>query len=289
MKRIMVFLMLISVCLSLCGCGGEITGSENTASSAENETSDSIFGEWVLEFGEGGSGYSAYASKLILNDDYTFEYGKYSDGEIKVGTWKYSEDESEIIMMDSRKLFSYVITFVEEDGFLKLLCENFLYVRAEEKDAAFDKKFIRIQMNSIQYGSYLGELKFVGNPPDNWSYNPCSFYILESLMLEEGLIYVAHSENFKMTLVVEEGKISFGRSTAPFELLALERTKGETLSYTAEEMIGAIYYAREEYVADVYYEDGVRVIEMKAGYKMYDYSNRPWELIPDVDPNDFPM
>jgi len=289
MKRILALIFLVAICLTLCSCGSEdldntnglVSQMEKLVSGVSKDPATSLAGEWVLEYDP-----SEYANTLILNEDMTYKYGPE-----KSGTWTLSDDQTMLYLINQEDIIEYDFLIFEEDEFTKILFNDFVYVRAEDHETAFNKKYEKVWLNNIQYGEYLGELKFVGNPPNNWSSFPCSFYMIDSLAYDNGLVYVGHSKNFTMTLTFDYGNDSTtGTCSAPFGFLGLKRTNGEAVSFTVDEIFGAVYFIRSDYVEDVYSEgDSCRVISLKSGYNLYDYENRYWDLVPNANPEDFPM
>ncbi len=296
MKRIVAFVVLIAMCLTFCSCGSEDTENaggfvsqlESIVSTVSDNPVKKLAGEWLIEFRPITYGSTIYADTLTLNEDMTYIYGKE-----KSGTWVLSDDGTELYLINpEQNIIEFEFKIFEEDGFTKILCCDELYVRSEDYEAAFNTKYVAIQMNSIEYGNYLGQLQFIGHTNNKWEGSfPSSFYMFESLPYKEGLVFAGHSENFKMKLSIERDKqLSHITCHSPFAFLTLDRTKGESLSYTVDLMLGKIYFIRSDYVENVYYDEyGNRYILQKAGCSYHDHTDRYWKFITDVNPEDFPM
>lgn len=321
MKKIPIYFLLVALLAALTGCGGSetpaqtptestpppavetqgaIPGDIDAARAAYAALSESdqqlfleeiaagqkarqvarlealqgqLYGEWRMEYNYSGP---HYALKLVLNEDMTFEYGKFA------GTWHFTED-GEIALVNGEDGVTYFFfSTVEEDGFLKLLCEgDYLYVRSDEYKEAYGKKFVEVRFSQLE--DYLGPLQYVGSVPHGvWDGPVGDCYIFDSLAYDQGLIYVGRSTSdveIELTLRYPDGTEYTTRMYTPFDLQFLDEP------YTATDFFvgkGALVFVREEYVEEMTVVDNeYREIRLKSGNALWDYNFVGWNVLPD--------
>ena len=242
---------------------------------------------WVfeLDFYEGNAPTSDYYNhEMTLREDMTYDYGKFS------GTWQFSENGRQIELVNAEDgVIYFIIDIVEEDGFTKLMVEDFLYVRSEDHKEAFNKKYVTFR--GSQLAPYIGEMQYMGTIPAGvWDGPTGNCYIFDSLAYDQGLIYAGISHLFEMEFLMDDGYGNSypGRLQNPFETLFLDRP------YTVSDLYitkGTIFFIRSEYVESVsIVEDGYsdyREIRTTLGNPIYDYSLIGWEFLPKENYNNF--
>ena len=252
----------------------EITADQEAKAAAWlASVQSSLYGEWNMELGTPGDN-SHYAYKLVLNEDMTFEYG------LRQGTWAIDENDQIYLVDGADGVIYYFLSIFEEDGFIKLLCDDqFCYVRNEDYKAAIDKKYVAVRFSDL--GQYIGPLQYVGTvAPGVWDGPTGDCYIFDSLAYDMGLIYVGTGDMFEMELTVQrpDGYSYTGKLYAPFEMQFLDAP------YTASDIFGMrapVYFVREEYVEKVVIRDGNREVHLTCGTVHYDGASFAWELFPE--------
>ena len=242
---------------------------------------------WVfeLDFYEGHAPFSDYYNyEMTLREDMTYDYGKFS------GTWQFSENGRQIELVNAEDgVIYFIIDIVEEDGFTKLMVEDYLYVRSEDHKEAFNKKYVTFR--GSQLAPYIGEMQYMGTIPEGvWDGPTGNCYIFDSLAYDQGLIYAGVSDLFEMEYLMDDGYGNSyqGRRHNPFETLFLDRP------YTVSDLYitkGKIFFIRSEYVESVsIMDDGnsvYREIRTTLGNTLYDYSLLGWEFLPKENYNNF--
>ena len=247
-----------------------------------SEAAPQLIGDWVFEFIPGRP-----SDTLTLNEDQTFLFGNQA-----AGCWYVSDDYSELYLVDEDGVIYHIFQIFEEDGFTKIWENYKVYIHADNYEASFEKKYVRIRINSLEYMNALGDFKFVGYPDPGWSDMPTAYYLFDSVAYnKDGLIYAGHSENFVISIILHYDKYATPREIhSPFDLLAFNRNEEAPSTFDVDLAVGYVYYVRPEYVDKVYYDEGgTRVVSLTMGNEIETCGNSPWELMPDVNPYDFPM
>lgn len=247
-----------------------------------SESAPKLIGDWVFEFIPGRQ-----TDTLTLNEDQTFRYGTHL-----TGCWYTTDDYSELYLVNEEGIIQHIFQIFEEDGFTKIWEDYEIYIHADNYETSFEKKYVKIRINSLEYMNALGDFKFVGYPDPSWSDMPTAYYLFDSVAYnKDGLLYAGHSENFIMTVIFHNDKFAVPCDiTSPFDLLAFNRYEDPPSTFDVEIAVGYVYYVRPEYVDNIYYdENGSRVLSLTLGNEIETCFNSPWELMPDVDPYDFPM
>lgn len=252
----------------------EITAERKAAADAWLASiQSSLIGEWNMELGTPGDN-SHYAYKLVLNEDTTYEFGR------QQGTWEITEDGAIALRNAEDGVYYFTFTIFEEDGFIKLLCENmFCYVRSADYKAAMDKKFVAVRLSEL--GKYIGPLQYVGTiAPGVWDGPIGDAYIFDSLAYDMGLIYAGVGNMFEMEFTIQQpdGFSYTGNLYTPFEFQYLD------VPYTATDILAVhapVYFVRAEYVDEVVILDGNREIHLTCGSVIYDGSSFGWDLFPE--------
>jgi len=247
-----------------------------------SEGAPHLVGDWVFEFIPGRA-----SNTLTLNEDQTFQFGKQL-----TGCWYANDDYSELYLVNEEGVIQHIFNILEEDGFTKIWEDYEVYIHTDDYEASFEKKYVKIRINSLEYMNALGDFKLVGYPDRNWSDMPTAFYLFDSVAYnKDGLLYAGHSENFKFNIILHNDKHDVVREIhSPFDLMAFNRNEKAPTTFDVDIAVGYVYYVRPEYVDKVYYdEDNIRVLSLTLGNEIETCPNSSWDLMPDVDPYDFPM
>lgn len=300
MNKISVWMLLAALLPVLAGCGGdaapktapevsaaaEATLPEETPAQEELREPEPtaeplpvrLSGEWRRELPY----ISSSAERFVLREDMTYEYGS------QTGTWYFFDGKEDTIGFrnDADGITYYLFNLIEEDGYLKLLREGeACFVRRDDHKAIVDLKYVSVWGN--QLSQYLGELQYVGAiPADAWDGPAGDCYVLDSLVREEGLIYLGHSSLFEIEITRDygNGQTRTGRLFNPFSLQFLDKPYSDYEAYISQ---GYLYFIREEYVEEVVIYPGYREIIQKNGEICMDGDFLGWEHLPEGTYNDF--
>ena len=145
-----------------------------------------IVGEWVNEVGK--------TKSISFSADGKFNVDGYE------GTWDLNENGATLDIKIGG--VSPEISVIEEDGFVKLnlgFMDIFeCYVRAEDYQDAFDKKFVAVDLSPENVKDYLGEPVRAGYLLDAWGEEDRTtpIYILTSNVYDDGLVYIGCGDDF---------------------------------------------------------------------------------------------
>lgn len=309
MRKVLSLLLALIMCLSLCACGkseavknvevliaaiGEVTLDSEAAivaaETAYNALTDeekakveniamltearevldvavfddfrnSLVTEWVTELkADRFLTLSADGSVTLIDP-----WSKFT------GTWELSPDMAVIhFTLDG---LTFDADLIPENGFIQLsalavLGQNF--VRREDYQAAFEQKFVAVELSEENVKDYLGDAVFIGNALDEWGeeYKDSPCYMLTSMVYDDGLVYVGCSDDFAVELVVDtidRGETYTVGATVPFDYTnnyCGGVHKSVSISGRAK---GTMYFVKPEYVANNYYEDMWTYVELTNG------------------------
>lgn len=285
MKNIIALLLALAMCFSLCACGkseavtnveglidaiGEVSTESESAIIAAEEAYNALAKEEKTKV----ENYSVLTEARAALDD-AIKAAEYEAlkapfvgtwisefvGEKKItlnadGTgvpydWTISEDGTKLTIGGE------VGTVIIEDEYTKLLFVNSkdCYVRAEDYQEAYDRKFMAVEVTGENVKDYLGDPVLAGYELDAWGEvrEGCTLYFLTSKVYEDGWVYIGCSDDFAVDIVYSFG-FTMTHTLGPFSNIV---TLGDSPNPVriGDRAKGTLYYVREEYVAENYLSD----------------------------------
>lgn len=225
----------------------------------------SLVGEWTVELYPHDMGIS-----LTLDENGTFLW---CAGHC--GTWTVSEDGKYIALTGDNlpDFFGEAIPVFEEDGFKKIQIVDSWgpFVLVEDHNTIFEMKYVAVELTAENVREYLGEPVKAGYVLNSWGEEDktAPAYLLTSQVFDEGLVYVGCSNDFAVELIYEEYiEMTYNDITAkthimePFSLLQANEHAHEGTALEShfrpirigDKAKGTLYYVREEYVADNFFD-----------------------------------
>ena len=186
------------------------------------------------------------------------------------GTWKVVRETNFLTFQDVTDR-TISCPLIEEDGFTKLVAgdstwftyTSFCFVREEDYDAAFDQKFLSVELNGENYAEYLEgpihagyALSADGEPNMNMP-----IYIMKSKLNEQGYVYLDTSDDFIIDIIYEEnfyGEVSERSNPVKWHLFepingfAVEEDWIEKPVRLGNKTTGTAYFIKAEYVTKNY-------------------------------------
>ena len=239
---------------------------------------DSIAVEWVSEL------FDDHSIVLTKSNSYspTSWIGAWkqvtADGDVNTGTWKVDRKAGTLTLKLSDSGNNYgstmICRLIEEDGFIKLVTApspmwfNYnaaCYVRLEDYEAAFEKKFLAVELNGENYTEYLEGPVQVGyalgkNGEPNVN-KPA--YIMKSKLYDQGYVYIDTSDDFVVEIIREEvrnGTVIAENSNPvkwhlfmPHYGFVLTEDWTELPVRLGEKTTGTVYFIKAEYVIKNYH------------------------------------
>ena len=312
MKKVIPLFLALLMCLSLCSCGkseavtnvealieaiGEVSAESedavvlaedayNALTDKEKEKVENFTVltdaraalDVALEIARHEALEASFAGEWVSELKRDFSIQLNTDGTLTLdgfdGTWALNEEETALDL--SFAGLSISVKIIEEDGFQKLdmsAINSWCLVKAENYQAAFDKKFIAVELSGENVKEYLGDPVHIGYGLDAWGeedkQNPV--YLLTSKVYEDGLVYIGCSDDFAVELIWESTYENRKEPIAgnPFSLIwGYDDNDGyyNRPVSIGERAAGTLYYVRSEYVVEnSINSDGRRDVKLTNG------------------------
>ena len=228
---------------------------------------DTLVGEWVTDFDND----HPFTLTRNVTDNESLWDGEWSWtalGETFTGKWRLDRDTNTFVVEAWNE--EKECKLIEENGFLKLITNDWIwedpacYVRADEYQAAFDAKFVAIEINSTNYKDYLTEPSLAGYSLDE-NGNPDKrypIYLITNKLFEQGYVYMGTSYDFVYEITrqnIRNDEVIYEYSNLiKWHLFSPQRAffpseEGTELRMTLGDQIsGTIYFIKAEMVAENY-------------------------------------
>ena len=220
---------------------------EASAAAERAAAQKALAGKWVDVYSKVQLYMSS--SPLILNED----------GSVVTDTLTYEwslSDDGRSISLGYGGTALLLLNIVDEDGITALVntfpnSSSNVYVREEDFQTFFDRRFVAVELSPENVGEYFGEFVRVGDWLDEFGdpIKDYGAYAFRSAAYERGLVYMGCSQD----LAVEwTSKTRWGEDQSclvsdPFTPQYLS----EPVSFVSFGRVkGTLYYAKAEYVAE---------------------------------------
>lgn len=189
-----------------------------------------------------------------------------------IGTWKITKDKTAVIMegyYSEGNPFLLRFALTQEDGFPKLIgavLDNprYAFVREEDYSAAFDAKYVAVDLTAENFRDYIGDPVATGDARTPGG-GIMHTFIYPTQAFDDGLVYLGCACSVTVSAVIDGRPVQFSDSFPVYcgwENEIRDLRLGNAAS-------GQMYYIRSSHVVNNYVNDrGVRILELTNGIQL---------------------
>ena len=258
---------LVMLLMLLCGCG---TSAENMEAPSVTPAPSVLLGDWVPETGGGETVWQFREDGTVLVPQTALDAYRTMGG---LGTWQHTEGTDTLTVTLHEEI---PLTVLTEDGFTKLHCPaiNGTLVRSQERQAAYDAKFVDVRLSDENVWEYFS-LRQQEAPVDEsgeriWK----EVFVMCSPMYDRDLLYWSE-QNVELDFVYWT-TYQLQADRAPYGVSFLV---DDFNSVTAK---GTVTYVRRDHVAEYHCDGDSRRVVLNDGtvwqqdFEDYRYHGYPY-------------